>query len=236
MFTPSFSVVRGDRLFPLTRPELETADKIDFGLRYSGNRVALMATYDNIDFRNRVFFLAPQTLAGPDYLIAGGGSYFNAGGIESHGVEISTTLRVTERMSFYTACTWNDSMYISTGDPLLLEAAQGITPGSDVTSVPETLWVLSLEWSEGHFATGVSGKYTSGRAITLDSSWRADAYWLVDAYLTFSLDDISEKLGALELSLVANNLLDKTYLATIAGQGAFLGAPRTISLSTTVSF
>ena len=27
---------------------------------------------------------------------------------------------------------------------------------------------------------------------------------------------------------MANNLLDKAYLATIAGQGAFIGAPRTI--------
>ena len=58
----------------------------------------------------------------------------------------------------------------------------------------------------------------------------------MDAYLTYSLDAVSEKLDGLELSLVANNLLDKVYLATIAGQGAFLGAPRTISLNTVVSF
>ena len=40
----------------------------------------------------------------------------------------------------------------------------------------------------------------------------------------------------MELSLVANNLLDRAYLATIAGQGAFLGAPRAVSLNATVSF
>ena len=213
----------------------ETADNIDFGVRYSRDRVALMATYYDIDFRDRVFFLTPHATTGPDYLIAGGGAYFNAGGIESSGVELSATLRVTAGTSVYTAYTFNDSMYIGTGDPLV-DAAQGITPGSDVTGVPQTLWVLSVDHGSGPLAAGASGKYTSPRAITLDNRWRAHAYWLVDAYLTYSLDAVSEKLDGLELSLVANNLLDKVYLATIAGQGAFLGAPRTISLNTVVSF
>ena len=215
--------------------EPETADNIDFGVRYSGNRAALMATYYTIDFHNRVFFLTPQTAAGPNYLIPGGGAYFNAGGIESSGVELSATLQVAAGTSVYTAYTFNDSMYVGTGDPLV-DAAQGITPGSDVVGVPETLWVLSADHSNGPLAVGASGKYTSARAITFDTSWRADGYWLVDAYLTFSLNSISETLEGMELSLVANNLLDKAYLATIVGQGAFLGAPRTISLNTTLSF
>ena len=193
-----------------------------------------MATYYDIDFRNRIFFLTPQAPGGPDYLVAGGGSYFNSGGIESRGIELSTTLRLTDRLSFYTAYTLNRSVNIGTGDALV-DAAQGITPGSDVAGVPETLWVVSLDRSEGPLASGISAKYTSTRAITLDGSWRAPAYWLMDAYLTFAVD-AGEALGGLELSLVANNLLDRAYLATISGQGAFLGAPRAISLNTTLSF
>ena len=219
----------------LDRLEPETADNVDLGLRYSGERVAVMATYYDIDFRNRIFFLTPQTPGGPDYLIAGGGSYFNAGGIESRGIELSTTLRLTDRTSFYTAYTLNDSVNIGTGDPLV-DAAQGIGPGSDVVGVPETLWVVSLDRSEGPLASGISGKYTSTRAVTLDGSWRAPAYWLLDAYLTFTVDGVGEALERLEFSLVANNLLDRAYLATITGQGAFLGAPRAVSLNTTLSF
>ena len=85
-------------------------------------------------------------------------------------------------------------------------------------------------------STGISGKYTSARAVTLDGSWFTDGYLLVDAYLTFAFDTVSERLTDLELSLVANYLLDKRYLASITGQGAFLGAPRTISTTITVSF
>ena len=74
----------------LDRLEPETAENVDVGLRYSGARASVMATWYRIDFRNRIFFLTPASAAGPDYLIAGGGSYFNAGGIESRGLELST--------------------------------------------------------------------------------------------------------------------------------------------------
>ena len=215
--------------------EPETADNVDLGLRYSGARASVMATWYRIDFRNRIFFLTPASSAGPDYLIAGGGSYFNAGGIESRGLELSTTVRLTDRTSFYTAFTRNDSANLGSGDPLV-DAAQGILPGSDVVGVPDTLWVVSVDHGDGPLAIGVSGKYTSSRAITLDGSWRSHPYWLVDAYFTFALDRVSETLDGMELSLVANNLLDRAYLATIAGQGAFLGAPRAVSLNASVSF
>ena len=215
--------------------EPETADNVDIGVRYAGDRAALTATWYDIDFDNRIFFLSPQTTAGPDYLVAGGGSYFNAGGVDSRGVELSGTLRVTGSTSVYAAYTFNRSRYVGTGDPLVDEA-QGVRPGSAPPGVPERLWVLSLDRTRDVVSTGISGKYTSARAVTLDGSWFTDGYLLVDAYLTFALDAVSERLTDLELSLVANNLLDKRYLASITGQGAFLGAPRTISSTITVSF
>ena len=219
----------------LDRLQPETADNVDVGFRYSRAWASVMATWYRIDFRNRIFFLTPASAAGPDYLLAGGGSYFNAGGIESRGAEVSTTLRLTDRTSFYMAYTRNRSVNLATGDPLV-DASQGIAPGSAVVGVPDTLWVVSVDHGEGPLSAGVSGKYTSSRAITLDGSWWAHPYWLVDAYFTFALDAVSETLDGMELSLVANNLLDRAYLATIAGQGAFLGAPRAVSLNATLSF
>ena len=103
----STGTIAGTAVDSFDRLEPETADNVDLGIRYSGERAAVMATYYDIDFRNRIFFLSPQTPGGPDYLVAGGGAYFNAGGIESRGVELSTTWRLTERMSFYTAYTLN---------------------------------------------------------------------------------------------------------------------------------
>ena len=214
--------------------EPETASNIDVGLQYAGERVALGATWYNIDFENRIFYLGPQTPAGPNYLIPGGGAYFNAGGIDTRGVEFSATVQLPRQTSLYTALTFNDSTYLGTGDPLV-DADQGIVAGTDVTGVPARLWVVSLDRT-GPIGAGLTAKYTSSRRVSLTSDWYADAYWLVDAYLSFSGEALSDLLRSTEFSIVANNLLDKAYLSAITENAAWLGAPRTISMTATITF
>ena len=214
--------------------EPESASNIDVGLQYAGERLALSATWYTIDFENRIFYLGPQTPAGPNYLIPGGGAYFNAGGIDTSGVEFSATVELPHQASFYTALTFNDSQYIGTGDALV-DASQGVVAGTDVTGVPDRLWVVSLDRS-GPVGGGLTAKYTSSRRVSLLSDWYADAYWLVDAYVSFSGEALSELLRSTEFSIVANNLLDKAYLSAITENAAWLGAPRTVSMTATVSF
>ena len=220
------------RSLDLLKPE--TASNIDVGLQYAGDWLALSATWYTIDFQNRIFYLGPQTPTGPNYLIPGGGAYFNAGGIDTSGVELSATVQMPHQTSLYTALTFNDSEYIGSGDPLV-DASQGIVTGTDVTGVPDRLWVISLDRS-GPVATGLSAKYTSGRRVSLQSDWYADAYWLVDTYVSFSGEAFSDRLRSTEFAIVANNLLDKAYLSAITENAAWLGAPRTISMTATVSF
>ena len=200
--------------------EPETASNVDVGLQYTGDRVALGATWYAIDFENRIFYLGPQTPAGPNYLIPGGGAYFNAGGIETSGIELSATVQLPSQTSFYTALTFNDSTYVGIGDPLV-DANQGIVAGTDVT---------------GPLGVGLTAKYTSARRVSLSADWYADAYWMTDAYVRFSGEALSELLQSTEFSIVANNLFDKPYLSAITENAAWLGAPRTISMTATVSF
>ncbi len=214
--------------------EPETASNVDVGLQYAGDRLALSATWYAIDFQNRIFYLGPATATGPNYLIPGGGAYFNAGGIDTSGIEFSATVQMPRQTSFYTAFTFNDSQYIGSGDPLV-DADQGIVAGTDVTGVPDRLWVVSLDRS-GPLGVGLSAKYTSSRRVSLRSDWYADAYWLVDAYVSFSGEALSDLLRSTEFAIVANNLLDKPYLSAITENAAWLGAPRTISMTATVSF
>ena len=212
----------------------ETAANLDVGVRYSGDRLHLGAAWYDVDFTNRIFFVGPATAAGPDYVVPGGGGYFNAGGIDTRGLELSATVELPGRTAFYTAWTSNDSAYVGTGDPAV-DAAQGIEPGSAVAGVPDRLWVVSLDRT-GPVGAGVSGKYTSSRRVSLVTDWRADAYWLVDASFSFSLESGSDRLGSADVSIVANNLLDRAYLATIAENFAWLGAARTVSMNVSVSF
>ncbi|MDE2677282.1 MAG: TonB-dependent receptor [Gemmatimonadota bacterium] len=212
----------------------ETASNIDVGLQYATERFALSATWYTIDFENRIFYIGPQTPTGPNYLIPGGGAYFNAGGIATSGVELSTTVRMPGETSFYSALTLNDSEYIGSGDRLV-DASQGILPGTDITGVPPRLWVLSLDRT-GPFGAGVSAKYTSSRRVSLAVDWDTDAYWLVDAYVNLTGEDLSDRLKSIEFAIVANNLFDRSYLSAITENAAWLGAPRTISTTVTVSW
>ena len=139
-----------------------------------------------------------------------------------------------QRTSFYTAFTFNDSVYIGTGDPLV-DASQGLVAGTDVTGVPDRLWVVSLDRT-GPLGMGLTAKYTSSRRVSLRSDWYADAYWLVDAYVSFSGEALNDLLRSTEFAIVANNLFDKAYLSAITENAAWLGAPRTISMTATVSF
>ena len=214
--------------------EPETAANIDVGLQYAGERLALSATWYTIDFENRIFYLGPTTAAGPNYLIPGGGAYFNAGGLQTKGLEFSATVRMPQQISFYTAYTFNDSEYIGSGDPLVDES-QNIVAGTDVTGVPDRLWVVSLDRT-GPFRTGLTAKYTSSRRVSLTADWYTDAYWLVDAYVSFSGEALGPLLRSTEFSLVANNLLDRAYLSAITENAAWLGASRTVSMTATVSF
>ena len=214
--------------------EPETAANIDVGLQYAGERLALSATWYTIDFENRIFYLGPTTTAGPNYLIPGGGAYFNAGGLQTNGLEFSATVRMPQQISFYTAGTLNNSEYIGSGDPLVDES-QNIVAGTDVTGVPDKLWVVSLDRT-GPLRTGLTAKYTSSRRVSLTADWYTDAYWLVDSYVSFSGEALGPLLRSTEFSLVANNLLDKAYLSAITENAAWLGAPRTVSMTATVSF
>ena len=214
--------------------EPETASNIDVGLQYTGDWVALSATGYVVDFQNRIFYLGPQTPAGPNYLIPGGGAYFNAGGIHTNGFEFSATVRMPQQMSFYTAYTFNNSEYIGSDDPLVDES-QGIVAETDVTGVPDRLWVVSLD-RIGPLRTGLTAKYTSPRRVSLTADWHTDAYWMVDAYVSFSGEALDPLLRSTEFSIVANNLLDKAYLSAITENAAWLGAPRTVSMTATVSF
>ena len=214
--------------------EPETASNIDVGLQFARERVALSATWYTIDFQNRIFYLGPQTPAGPNYLIPGGGAYFNAGGIETSGLELSATVRMPGRTSLYTAFTFNDSEYVGSGDALV-DANQGIVAGTDVTGVPPRLWVLSLDRT-GPLGVGLSTKYTSSRRVSLAADWYTDAYWLVDAYVSLRGEALSDRFRSTEFAIVANNLFDRSFLSAITENAAWLGAPRTVSATATVSW
>ncbi|WP_444941176.1 TonB-dependent receptor domain-containing protein [Microbulbifer sp. ZKSA004] len=215
--------------------EPETSETTELGLRYTADNFSATATYFQNDFENRIIFLDNNTSAGNNYLIGTNGTYFNAGGIESDGLELFLDYDLSETLNLYTSYTLLDTTYIGSGNSAVDET-QGITPGNDVVGKADQLYVIGLDWNSEIFYGGISSKFTGDRFVDLDNSWTADSYVVVDAYLGMNLGEFSPALRGANLNLVINNLLDEDYLGTVVSGGAWIGAPRTASLSATIDF
>ncbi|MGY0564548.1 MAG: TonB-dependent receptor domain-containing protein, partial [Paraglaciecola chathamensis] len=81
--------------------EPETADNIDFGLRYSTPGFNASLTYYNIKFENRITFVSNEDVNGIDFLESAAGGYLNDGGIESDGIEASIDYKITDTFGVY---------------------------------------------------------------------------------------------------------------------------------------
>lgn len=213
--------------------EPETAENIEVGVRYRGDKIFLSATYYATEFNDRIIFLGPESAAGPNYIIGTSGTYFNAGGIDSSGIELTGDIALNDNFSLYAAYSYSDSTYVGSGDTQVDEGL-GITAGNAVTGIPEDQLVLSLDWTRGNVSAGLSAKYTGERQIRLDNSWAADDYITADAYVTVFGDNTFGGIDGWSLTFLVNNLTDESYLGGISGEGAWIGAPRTISASLTV--
>ena len=216
-----------DRLAP------ETADNLEIGARYADGIFKASATYYDISFENRVIFLAANTTAGPDYLIGTNGTYFNAGGIDSSGFELSGSVELNETVSAFMSYTHNKAEYLGTGDTNV-DAAVGIVPGNEVVNMPKTMYVASLDWRKGPFSAGISAKYTGQRFVNVSNTWQTEAYTTSDVYMNYVPENLPQFMRGLEFNLVLNNITDESYLGGISGGGAWIGAPRTVALSVTM--
>ncbi|UTW44495.1 TonB-dependent receptor [bacterium SCSIO 12696] len=221
----------------LTNIEPETSETTEIGLRYAGSNYNLSAVYYDNQFENRLIFLdnSANGTTGPNFLIGTNGTYFNAGGIESRGVELALDYQLADGLNLYVAYTYSDASYLGTGDAAV-DTLNGVTPGNIVAGIPEDLFVASLDWTGETFYAGISNKFTSDRFVDLNNTWVAESFNVTDLYIGTDLADVSSLFSGVKLNLVVNNLLDEDYLGTVAQQAAWIGAPRTVSLSATMDF
>ncbi|WP_317932132.1 TonB-dependent receptor domain-containing protein [Halioxenophilus sp. WMMB6] len=220
--------------------EPETADNLDVGVRYQNDQLQLSAVYYEIEFDNRITYIAgvDNGTGQNDYLNEVEGTYQNVGGVESNGVELAATYFLNSNLSVYSAYTYNDATYVGTGNAAI-DAAVGVVPGNTVIGSPENMWVLSLDWTLGNYRAGISNKWVDDRFITIDNSAAnvAPDYSVVDLYLGAEIPFNSAYVDSVDLHLTVNNLFDERYLGGIAGNyGAWLGATRTAVLGVTAKF
>jgi len=215
----------------------ETAQNIDFGFRFSLGRFAGSITGYNIKFDNRVTFV-PATLGSgaPDYLNESAGKYINIGGIESWGVEVAASYRLTDELSVYGAYTNNDSEYVGTGDAAG-DAALGIQVGNTVRGAVNQAFVASLDWTHNDYFAGVSYKWVDEVFLDEANTTKLDSFGVGDLYLGVNGAAFSPSLKGLEARLNVNNIFDEDYQSGVVGDGtAYIGAPRSVVFSVRADF
>ena len=220
--------------------EPETAKNTDIGVRYQNGKMQVSAVYYDIEFENRIeYFGSTGSISGgADYLSEIEGTYINAGGIESSGIELAFNYAINENFSFYSAYTYNDSTYLGTGDANV-DTVIGVIPGNTVIGSPENMLVLTLDWTQGNYYAGASQKWVDERFITTDNSSDniAPDFSVWNVYAGTDIDFNSKVIESLNVHLTVNNLLDENYLSGISGNwGAWIGAPRTAVLGLTAKF
>ena len=215
--------------------EPETSENWEAGVRYSSGLFQASAVYFKSTFDNRVEFFAAGSTTGPDYLVGENGTYANVGGIDSEGLELLAAVRPLEGLSLYASYTFIDATYRGSGDDLA-DAALGLLPGNKVTGIPENMFVISADYTDGWFRAGVSGKHTDDRPVNVTGTFIAPSFFNADAYIGVTGEAISEVLKQVDFNLTVNNLFDEDYLGGISGGGAWIGAPRTWVLSATLDF
>lgn len=217
--------------------EPETAKNYELGLRYNAAKLNASAVYFTTDFNNRIFYL-PNNLpgVGPDFMADTNGSWFNAGGINTKGLELAARYQMNHHFNAYAAYTYIDATYVGSGDTVV-DTVNGITPGSQVAGIPKNMFVATLNWQHDNAFASLSAKYTGKRAVNTTNTWTADAYTITDLRIGYDFKNrMGGQLKKCRVNLIVNNLFNQQYLGTIAQNVAWLGGERSVALSGTVDF
>ena len=245
-FSENFSAIKDGVLerdaSSLTNIQPETAENIELGLRYNTQDIQFSATFYQIDFENRITFIAPgnenTNNSEINYDIGTNGSYLNVGGIESKGLEISLNYQVNNNVTLYSSYTKNSSEYLDN------VANADFNAGDTVNDSIEDMFVLSVDYTEGDFYVGGSVKYTGERGIaekvlTENPELKsADSYTIFNANAGYSATLNNAAFKAIDIAFVVSNITDENYLSsgTGTGQSFYIGAPRTATITFSATF
>ncbi|MGG2396841.1 TonB-dependent siderophore receptor [Pseudomonas sp. SH1-B] len=159
------------------------------------------------------------------------------GEVEVRGLELEATGNVTENLQLTASYTYANSKMIEVADPLDQNRPLPLMPEHQAS-----VWA-DYDWSVGPFAgfgigfgarfVGSTDSISVGSIPSVpDKSYgHSSAYTIYDAAVRYDLGQLDASLRGASVSLNANNLFDKEYLATCDGFYCYAGDPRRVTAS-----
>jgi iron complex outermembrane receptor protein len=196
--------------------EPESSKTIELGSRYRNERFQGVAAVYHVAFDNRL--LAASTAAPILGLPA---VLSNVGSVETKGVELAGTYKLTDAWSVYGAYTYNDSSY----EDDVINGAGAIsihTKDKTVVNTPKNIFKGEVSFDQGGFYGKLGVAYTGERYYTYENiGGLAPSTTIADLTLGYRFGDDDAWTRGLEIQANITNLTDKNYISTI-GSGGFV--------------
>ena len=194
----------------------ETSDTVELGLRMSAEAYQASLAVYSVDFQNRLLSIA--RCAG---IVGCPSSFANVGDVRSRGAEATLVLRAGESIEWFNSLSHNRSEYRS--DYLDGQTRVAVS-GKRVVDAPELLFASELSYRAGGLEASIGGKYTDERFITYTNDSKVPGFWLMDASLAYTWEEVAG-FKSLQLAFNASNLLDKQYFSTVGSNGFVTSDP-----------
>ncbi|WP_299014650.1 TonB-dependent receptor [uncultured Caulobacter sp.] len=195
----------------------ESSKTFELGGRYRTERFQGVAAVYHVAFDNRL--LAANTaspILGLPALLS------NVGSVETKGVELAGTYRLTDAWSLYGAYTYNDSKY----EDDVVDGTGKVTvrtKGKTVVNTPKNIFKGEIAFDQAGFFAKLGVAYTDKRYYTYENiGGQAPSTTVADLTLGYRFPEEGWGKG-LEVQVNVTNLTDKDYISTI-GSGGFVNS------------
>lgn len=213
-----FASQNQDRVNYIARTlEPESSKTFELGGRYRTERFQGVAAVYHVTFDNRLLAVAQgAAIEGNAPVLS------NVGSVETKGVELAGTYRLTDAWSLYGAYTYNDSKYES--DVVSQDGkVQARTKGKTVVNTPKNIFKGEIAFDQAGFFGKLGVAYTDKRYYTYENiGGQAPSTTVADLTLGYRFAEEGWGKG-LEVQVNVTNLTDKDYISTI-GSGGFVNS------------
>lgn len=157
--------------------------------------------------------------------------------VEVRGLELEATGNITENLSLTASYSYTNSKMTEVGDPRDKNRALPLIPEHQAS-----IWA-DYDWNQGvlaGFGIGFGARFVGSTDniavgsmgfVRDPSDGHSSAYTVYDAAVRYDLGQLDANLRGASVSLNANNLFDKEYLATCDGFYCYAGDPRRVTAS-----
>ena len=190
------------------KPEQSTT--IDVGWRMKKDKLQASLAFYSVLFKDRILRVSQcsSILGCPDSLA-------NVGEVKTKGLEATLLWMPLENISWFSAFTYNNSVYQSNylDGTTLIDAA-----GKTVVDTPNTLFSSEITYQKNNYFARIGGKYTGKRYLTYtnDLDLAGFSVWYLSA--GYQLKNINQ-FKNIRLQFNIDNLFDKHYFSAIGTNG-----------------